>query len=220
MIKNIFILSFALPFLILCVISTQTEAQNFIGLRGGMTYSFMGPGFEGQYGDRVGFSLGLGSQIELRPNFYFNPELNYVRKNFLFYDPVFLDNRLFDTDLLVGLNYLDVPLYFGYGVFTEEEGSADMFIMFYGGVHFNWLMSQDNRFRGDPSFTGSQVNIESFEEIRQTNWGMGLGVGVGYNRWYFDIRYYFGFTSLFTFDMIDDVTNTITLSVGYRLQTN
>lgn len=206
--------------LFLMVLIIKADAQTFVGARAGINYSFLGPGFEGRYGDRAGYTFGLGSQIELLPNFYFIPELNFARKSFIFYEPVYLDNDFIDTDLILGLNYLDIPLHFGYGVFTQEEGSPDMFLLFYSGLQINWLMSQNNRFRVQSGSSSNTMNIGDIDEIRRTSLGIGLGMGVGYNRLYFDARYFFGFTSLFDFDMIDDFTNTITLSVGYRLRTN
>ncbi len=197
--------------------SIQAVTQNSLGLKAGGNLSYLGPTFEEEYGERVGFSLGVTGHYELFPNFYLNPEINYTRRSFKFETPVFLNNTLVDTDLFMGLNYLDIPLNVGYGSFVEEEDGPDMFLLFYGGPQFNFLLSQTNRFKAANGNNNATVEQAEFEGIRSTDIGFNFGVSVGYNQWLFDLRYYFAFTSLFEFEKDADKMTSVSIALSYRL---
>lgn len=197
--------------------SIQAVTQNSLGLKAGGNLSYLGPTFEEEYGERVGFSLGVTGHYELFPNFYLNPEINYTRRSFKFETPVFLNNALVDTDLFMGLNYLDIPLNVGYGSFVEEEDGPDMFLLFYGGPQFNFLLSQTNRFKAANGNNNATVELAEFEGIRSTDIGFNFGVSVGYNQWLFDLRYYFAFTSLFEFEKDADKMTSVSIALSYRL---
>lgn len=197
--------------------SIQAVTQNSLGLKAGGNLSYLGPTFEEEYGERVGFSLGVTGHYELFPNFYLNPEINYTRRSFKFETPVFLNNALVDTDLFMGLNYLDIPLNVGYGSFVEEEDGPDMFLLFYGGPQFNFLLSQTNRFKAANGNNNATVEQAEFEGIKSTDIGFNFGVSVGYNQWLFDLRYYFAFTSLFEFEKDADKMTSVSIALSYRL---
>ncbi len=197
-------------------VNLQAAAQNSFGLKAGGNLTYLGPTFEEGYGERLGYTLGATGHIELLPGFYLNPEINYTRRAFKFYTPVFLDNTLVGTDLILGLNYLDIPLNLGYGVYTEEEEGPDMFLLFYGGPQFNFLLSQNNRFKAANSSNSVTVDLDEFEEIRNTDVGFNFGVSVGFNQWLFDLRYYFAFTSLFEFDIDADRMTSVSIGLSYR----
>lgn len=196
--------------------NSQAATQNSFGFKAGGNLSYLGPTFEEEYGERVGFSLGVTGHYELIPNFYLNPEINYTRRSFKFETPVFLNNTLVGTDLFMGLNYLDIPLNVGYGSFVEEEDGPHMFLLFYGGPQFNFLLSQTNRFKAATGNNNATVELAEFESIRNTDIGLNFGASVGYNQWLFDLRYYFAFTSLFEFEKDADKMTSVSLAVSYR----
>lgn len=196
--------------------NSQSDAQNSFGLKAAGNLTYLGPTFEEGYGERLGYSLGATGHIELSPNLYLIPELNYTRKAFKFFTPVFLNSTLVDTDLFMGLNYLEIPLNVGYGSSTEEEDGPDMFLLFYGGPQFNFLLSQSNRFKTASGNNNVTVDLDEFEEIRSTDVGFNFGVSVGYNQWLIDLRYYFGFISLFEFDKDADKMTTVSIGLSYR----
>lgn len=197
-------------------VNLPADAQNSFGLKAGGNLSYLGPTFDEEYGERVGYTLGATGHIELLPSFYFIPEVNYTRRAFKFFTPAFLDNTLADTDLFLGLNYLDIPLNLGYGAFMQEEDGPDMFLLFYGGPQFNFLLSQNNRFRTSTGNNNATVDLDEFDNIRSTDVGFNLGFSVGYNQWLFDLRYYFAFTSLFEFDIDADRMTSVSIGLSYR----
>ncbi len=195
---------------------SQLDAQNSMGLKAGGNLSYLGPTFEEDYRERLGYTLGVTGHIKLFSNLYLNPEVNYTQRTFRFITPEFLDNTLDNTDLMMGLNYLDIPLNVGYGTYTKEEGGADMFLLFYGGPQFNFLLSQNNRFKATRGSNSVAVDPGEFKDIRNTDVGFNFGVNLGLNQWLFDLRYYFGFTSLFEFEKDADRMTLVSIAVSYR----
>lgn len=210
-----------LPLLfLLFFVPAQGNTQNSFGLRAGGGFNFLGPGFEHDYRERLGYSLGVTSHIQLIPNLYINPEINYTRKSFRYLRPAFLDEQLADSDVILGLNYLDIPINVGYGAWAQHENGGDMFIFLYGGFQYFRLLSQDNRFKTRGDQAPENIDIGEFDEIRKTDLGINIGIGIGYKSFFFEGRYFFGVVSLFESDYLDDFTNSVNLSVSYRFKLN
>ena len=195
----------------------SVNAQNSIGVRAGGNIGFMAPTFETYYTERLGYSVGVTGHIELIPNLFYIPEINYTRRGYLFFTPSFLDDNLSGTDLILGLNYLDIPFNFGYGATLINEGASDMFFLAYGGFQLNLLQGQRNRYREREALSGApEGDPPAYDAVRTTDMGGNLGFSVGYSQFLFDLRFFFGVIPLFEPKREGDTMNSVTLSAAYR----
>ncbi len=206
-------------FMVIFFTMSDTKAQSAFGLKGGGNYNYLGYSFEEGYGDRFGYTYGGFGLIQLSPVFYLNPELNYTYKSLDLYTPVYLNDVWIDNNVRLGLNYLDIPLNFGYGGFIEPDeniqNSVPMFFMLYAGPQFNFLTGQNNSLVSRFGNTNSTIELSDIDEIRKTDIGLNLGVTLGAANLYVDVRYYLAFSGMLKYDTEGDAMNTISLTVGY-----
>ncbi|MBW6478273.1 MAG: PorT family protein [Bacteroidales bacterium] len=216
MIKFIFqtLLKFTAIVFIL-IVPFGSFSQNAIFVKGGTNYNFLGIGFEPGYGDRFGYSLGLGGIIKVGNNLVVNPEVGYSRRSLDLYTPVYINETYTNSNVRLGLNYVDVAAHFGYGGFFEP-GADDAFdsttlLVLYAGPQVSFLTSQDNRLITESEKTG----IPEVERIQNYIIGMNAGISFGIRNFYFDARYSIPFNSFLELDTYGDALHSMSLTVGY-----
>jgi hypothetical protein len=208
----------ALLVIILCSTASQGVAQFNLGIKAGGNFSVFGPAYGYTYKERLGYMTGLTSHIRLgSSSFFLNPEILYTRKAFRLLTPVFLDERMQYSDVIMGLSYLEIPLHVGYGSTNLIEGEQDVFMMFYAGVQPGFLQGQHLRFQSFGPAYPQPPDITEFEHINPLNIAINLGLGVGYRRFFFDLRFSIGVMPLYTVEKDDDNVSTTQISVGYKL---
>jgi len=190
-------------------------SQSAIFVKGGTNYNFLGIGFEPGYGDRFGYTLGLGGIIKVGNNMVASPEVNYSRRTLDLFTPLYIDETYANSDVRLGLNYFDVAAHFGYGGFFEP-GLDDAFdsttlLMLYAGPQVSFLTSQDNRLITD----SEKMEIPEIERIQNYIIGMNAGLSFGVRNFYFDARYFIPFSSFLNLDTYGDVLQSMSITVGY-----
>ena len=190
-------------------------SQSAIFVKGGTNYNFLGIGFEPGYGDRFGYTLGLGGIIKVGNNMVASPEVNYSRRTLDLFTPLYIDEMYTNSDVRLGLNYVDVAAHFGYGGFFEP-GPDDAFdsttlLMLYAGPQVSFLTSQDNRLITD----SEKMEIPEIERIQNYIIGMNAGLSFGVRNFYFDARYFIPFSSFLNLDTYGDVLQSMSITVGY-----
>lgn len=205
-------------FVILCSTASHGVAQMNLGVKAGGNISVFGPAYGYNYKERVGYLAGLSSHIKLgKSSFYLNPEILYLRKSFKLLSPVFLDEQLLFSDVVMGLSYLELPINIGYGSTNLMEGEDDVFMMFYAGVQPGLLQAQHLSFKPFGLIPSPAPTYTGFEQINRWNIAINLGLGVGYKRFYFDLRFSLGTVPLYNVEKDDDTVSTTQLSVGFKL---
>jgi hypothetical protein len=205
-------------FLILSFTASTAVAQMNLGVKAGGNFSVFGPAYGYNYKERVGYLAGITSHIQLgKSGFYLNPEVLYSRKAFTLLTPVFLDEQLRFTDVVLGLSYLELPLNIGYGSKNLMEGEQNVFMMFYAGVQPGLLQAQHLRFKPFGLNPTPAPDYTEFEHINQWNIAINLGLSIVYKRIFGDLRFSLGTTPLYTVEKDDDTVNTTQLTVGLKL---
>jgi hypothetical protein len=216
MIKFIFKTLFkitAIVFIILMPVGAIS--QNAIFVKGGTNYNFLGIGFEPGYGDRFGYTLGLGGILKVGNNLVASPEVNYSRRTLDLFSPLYINETYSNTDVRLGLNYVDVAAHFGYGGFFEpgpDDGfDSTTLLMLYAGPQVSFLTSQDNRLITE----SGKMDIPEIERIQNYIIGMNAGLSFGVRNFYFDARYFIPFNSFLELDTYGDALQSMSLTVGY-----
>ncbi|MFN2394059.1 MAG: hypothetical protein ABR597_00060 [Bacteroidales bacterium] len=190
-------------------------SQNAIFLKGGTNYNFLGVGFEPDYGDRFGYTLGLGSILKVGNNMVVSPEVSYSRKTLDLYTPLYINETYTNSDVRLGLNYVDVSAHFGYGGFFEpgvdDDFDSTTLLMLYAGPQVSFLTSQDNRLITE----SEKIEIPEIGRIQNYIIGMNAGLSFGIRNFYFDARYFIPFNSFLELDTYGDALQSMSISVGY-----
>ena len=190
-------------------------SQNAIYVKGGTNYNYMGIGFEPGYGDRFGYTLGLGGIIKVGNNMVAGPEVSYSRRTLDLFNPTYINEAYTNSDVRLGLNYVDAAAHFGYGGFFEPGpddafGSTTM-LMLYAGPQVSFLTGQDNRLITD----SGKTDIPEIERIQNYIIGINAGISFGVRNFYFDARYFIPFNSFLELDTYGDALQSMSLTVGY-----
>jgi hypothetical protein len=194
------------------------SSQNGIFIKGGTNYNFLGIGFEPGYGDRFGYTLGLGGIIKVGNNLVAGPEVGYSRRSLELFTPLYIDETYTNSNVRLGLNYVDLAAHFGYGGFFEP-GPDDAFdsttlLMLYAGPNVSILTGQDNRLITD----SGKMDISEIERIQNYIIGMNVGLTFGIRNFYFDARYSIPFNSFLELDTYGDSFHSMSLTVGYTFK--
>jgi len=192
-------------------------SQNAVFVKGGTNYNFLGIGFEPGYADRFGYTLGLGGIIKVGNNMVASPEVSYSRRTLDLFTPTYINEDYTNSNVRLGLNYVDVAAHFGYGGFFEP-GPDDAFdsttmLMLYAGPQVSFLTSQDNRLITD----SEKMDIPEIDRIQNYIIGMNAGLSFGIRNFYFDARYFIPFNSFLELDTYGDALQSMSLTVGYTL---
>jgi hypothetical protein len=191
-------------------------AQNAIGLKAGVNYNYLGYSFEPGYGDRFGHAYGAFGLIEVIPRLYLNPEINFSRKSLDLYRPNYLNEDWTGNTVRLRLNYIDIPLNIGYGMFIEpEQTNIRSFLLLYGGAQINLLYDQKNSLISEET-----TPLPEIEQINSPDIGFNLGISLSAGNFYFDMRYFLALTRFVDHLFMGNNMNTMTLSVGYMLVFN
>jgi hypothetical protein len=203
------------------VLTFHANSQNAIGLKLSGNYNYLGYSFEEGYGDRFGYGGGAFALIEIIPMFYLNPEISYTFRSIDLFNPTYLNDDFNGNDVRLGLNYIDIPFNFGYGLFMDPEvtGSSGgpTFLMFHGGPHFSLINRQNNKIVSRRERAVISDDGGNIDQIRNFQFGINLGITAGIGNIYLDARYYYALTSLLDYDAIGDNMSSITLTVGYMI---
>jgi hypothetical protein len=212
----------AVLLLIIWFLTSNSYAQNALGLKLSGNYNYLGYSFEEGYGDRFGYGLGAFGLIELAPLFYLKPEINYSYKSIDLYDPFYIDETWSGNNLRVGLSYIEIPVNFGYGAFIDpvEPGKnpKPMLLFLYGGPSFSYLNRQQNELIPFRSNSEPERNVGDIDMINKVQLGFNLGVTMGTGNFYFDARYYLSLSRFLDYKADGNNLSSITLSVGYMLK--
>jgi len=206
--------------ILLCLpLTSAGQSQNALIPKGGLTYNFLGVGFEDGFRDRFAYTLGLAGIIRVGNNLVVKPEFAFSRRSIDLFRPVYIDDDYSDSDVRLGLNYLDFSAHFGWGGFFEPDapngGTSVNLLVFYAGPQVSILNSQDNRL-----ISGSeQVAIPEVDRIRNYNIGMNAGFTFGFSGFTIDARYFIPFNSFMQLDTYGDVLQTMNLTIGYTIWT-
>ncbi|MFN3554984.1 MAG: porin family protein [Bacteroidales bacterium] len=199
---------------VLFLSSASLNAQNGLVLKGGANYNYLGYDFEEGYGDRFGYTAGLAGLFTVSPSFIISPELAFSRRSIELFTPVYLDGNpsFIDTDVRLGLNYVDVPLHFGYGYLPGSEGAPEAsLLLFYAGPQLSFLTSQKNQLL----VNNNKIDLGEFDEIRNTLIALNLGISAGIKGFYADLRYSLPVNSLLKGDHRGDGLTTMAITIGY-----
>ncbi len=202
---------------IICLILLPVigNSQNAIFLKGGTNYNFLGIGFEEGYGDRFGYTLGLGGIIEIGDNLVITPEIGYSSRSLELYTPFYINDNFTDADLRLGLNYIDVSAHIGYGGFFEQESdnsfSSTNLFMLYAGPQVSFLSSQNNRLITD----FGKDDVQEIERIQNYIIAINAGISLGVRNFFVDVRYSIPLNSFLELDTFGDALHTMNLTVGY-----
>ena len=197
------------------LLSNSSISQNAIFVKGGTNYNFLGVGFEPGYGDRFGYTLGLGGIIKVANNLVASPEVGYSRRTLDLYTPLYINETYTNSNVRLGLNYVDVAAHIGYGGFFEP-GPDDAFdsttlLMLYAGPQMSFLTSQDNQLITE----SGKMEIAEIERIQNYIIGMNAGMSFGIRNFYFDARYFIPFNSFLELDTYGDALHSMSITVGY-----
>ena len=191
------------------------NSQNAIFVKGGTNYNFLGIGFEPGYGDRFGYTLGLGGILKVGNNMIASPEVSYSRKTLDLFTPLYINETYTNSDVRLGLNYVDVAAHFGYGGLFEPGADDDFdsttLLMLFAGPQVSFLTSQDNRLITE----SEKMEIAEIERIQNYIIGMNAGISFGIRNFYFDARYFIPFNSFLELDTYGDALQSMSLTVGY-----
>jgi hypothetical protein len=201
--NNLFILLFLLTG------ANFSHAQIIFGVRAGVNLADVNGKSEGESTNEfskmiAGLNLGATADINLNDNFYFQPGLSYSGKGFRLKRSV----DFLNIDATTTLNYLEVPLNFGY-----KAGSFHIF----AGPYVAFALSGKIKV-GDESEKIKFGNNEEEDYLKGTDVGLNVGLGYQIKNFMISAQYGLGFTNLVINGDSDNTARNqvIGFSLGYE----
>lgn len=150
------------------------------GVTGGLNVSKEHvPNLNFNHDSRVGFSLGVVGELSFSNNFYGNSSILFSTKGF--------ENKLADgeDDSKDNLNYLEIPIHFGY----KYSITNNISVLGECGPYFGYLLSAKGIDEG--------YKWNGTEDFNKVDFGVGFNVGVEFiNRFRVTVGYDWGLSNI------------------------
>ncbi|MEM9822365.1 MAG: porin family protein [Bacteroidota bacterium] len=203
--------------LLLLLATLQVNAQNYLGLRGGLNYANVQTDVSGITGPNpetlLGLNIALFTELGVSPNFAIQPELHYVQKGW----SVKFSTFGFNLDGSFVFNYLDVPVLFKYR-FGNPRAISGYAI---AGPSVGYLLSVKEK----DNISNQSQSLEFTEDdgIRRVELSMVIGAGVNFaagpGSILVDLRYNLGLSNLsndVNFSETSLQNRALNMTIGYR----
>ena len=173
--------SILLTFLIGLLISSGLLAQNrageyFIGIKGGVNLSNLYSSEVDDNNVRTGFHAGVYARNYLSDNFFIQPEIMYSSKGFEATDDGFTE------ELELQLDYIDVPIIFGYNILLPIEVHVGPYISF---------LANDPSGSFDTDLIDGEFTADK-DDFNSLDYGVAIGAGLNLEFIDFIVRYNLG----------------------------
>jgi len=177
-----------------CIILTvqYSFSQNSIGIKAGMNIANTAFGYSG-YKPRIGWYAGGTANISIDHKYFIQPELLYnikgSRYDYFFSNLIDAPNNSYRETGSLSLNYLSLPLLFGYKPFSK--------LSIVGGPEFGYLTS----IRSNNSMNVNYIIDKGYYEVLKDSkkFDFGADIGMMYRvtpSMCLDVRYNHGFNTL------------------------
>ncbi len=180
--------------MVIATISTGAFAQ--FGITGGATFSTLkfkyktAGSLNPSIDSKIGFTLGVFTDVPLSTNFNFRPGLNYTQKGGKITETVVGGPTITSTNFKMTLNYLELPLDFIY------KATGGFFVG--AGPSLAYLLSGKNKYSdGSPDYKLKIGNDKTNDDIKAFEFGGNLLAGYQLsNGIFFSVNYNLGFSDL------------------------
>jgi len=198
------------------LVATAASAQFSFGVRGGLNVSNIQTDVQGQSGSpKFGFNIGAFADFDFAHNMAIQSGVFFTtkgsRRNVYIEAPGAAGNGQFERlRTTTNLLYFQIPVHFAYKV----DVSPGTRIVFHGGPYIAYGVGGSERLNGereDFSVFGCRVH-----QLQPFDWGLGIGVGVEFDRILVGIGWDFGLFNISNIEGVREVNQNAFLTVGYR----
>jgi outer membrane immunogenic protein len=196
-------------FCVLLVWSFAFSQENLsFGISTGLNFSSISGEDADDANSHIGYTAGGFLQYSLNENMFIKPEIQYSQKGWKEHYEESYDGESYTEDLIITLNYLDLPLMFGYSINNEINLMAGPFISVYLDGKYKATYTEDGE---------SESYSEDIEdsEVSSTQYGFCLGAGYDYSDINIGLRFQHSIKKFA--DDFDASLNMIQLTISVKL---
>lgn len=180
-------------------IKAQDKPLEF-GIKAGINVSRMS-GNGGASKAVVGFKTGVTLDYTLKNEWYLLTELGYSLQGGK------------DDQMSLNLSYLQLPVHIGYKLQTNSRNS---YIILHAGPYIGYAVSGQWKVGGISVDAFSDVMTSQNAGLKRFDCGFGMGVGLGFNKFLFDMGWDRGFINIYDFPSESMNNMNAHLTLGYK----